>query len=468
MGHRGRCLIPFIAVLVAVMPSPDAQAAKGKGKRNAQDPQAITDAVLQADLMSYADRYASIAAQAIEDVERLEPPPNLRRMVMGDLVFSAAAAFTIAATADPQVALLDMVVMTTLGRMTFEDHRLPEYGGYVEPAMLAMTKLEQQVWEIAAPILTATQKTELLERIEAFHIANPELTSFSHLRFADFPSKRDSSSLKATSSGGIFKSVGRISDQVEQTRMLAERGMYLSTRLPLLGGGFADIWLSRLSANPAAADVLGDIHTFAEVSERLAIVAEQLPEQITTERTETILQLADEFAAERKETVDHVFSNIAKERQLILDQMVAEEQRLTGVITELRTTIEAGNELTLSVDALAERLDLGGEAATETYSEPVRPFDIEDYRQTLIQASAAIHDLNDLVGSTHRLVDSDGADKLLPQVATAIDDVGTMGEAMIDRIFSRALLFLLIAVVGFVAARLAYRWLETRYFGTSA
>ena len=440
MCNRKTLSIIVIATLATVLSASGADAAKGKKKGGAHDPQAITDAVLQADLMSYADRYASIAAQAIDDVERLEPPPNVRRMVLGDLVFSAAAAFTIAADADPQVALLDMVVMATLGRMIFEDHWLPEYGGYVEPVVVAMTELEQEAWQITDPILTATQKTELLERIEAFHIAYPGLTTFSHLRFADFPSKRASSSLKATSGGGIFKSVRRITDQVEQTRMLAERGLYLSTRLPLLGGGFADIWLSRLSSNPAVDGVIEDIDTFAEVSERLAAAAEQLPQQISTERTEAILQLASEFAAERKETVDHVFVNIAKERQMIVDQLVAEEQRLTGVLAELRTTIEAGNELTLSVDALAERLDLGAEEEGQAGEsvEPTKPFDIEDYRQTLIQATAAIHDLNDLVGSTHRLVDSDGADKLIPQVATAIDDVGTMGEAMIDRVFATA------------------------------
>jgi hypothetical protein len=468
MCYRKSVFIIVIAALATVLPTSDADAAKGKGKRGAQDPQAITDAGLQADLMSYADRYASIAAQAIDDVERLEPPPNVRRMVIGDLVFSAAGAFTIAADADPQVALLDMVVMATLGRMIFEDHWLPEYGVYVEPVVVAMTKLEDQAWQIADPILTATQKTELLERIEAFHIANPELTTFSHLRFADFPSKRASSSLKATSGGGIFKSVRRMTDQVEQTRMLAERGMYLSTRLPLLGGGFADIWLSRLAFNPAVQDVLGDVSTFVDVSERLTIAAEELPQQITSERNETILQLAEEFAAERRETVDQVFVNIAKERQLIVDQLVAEEQRLTGVLTEMRTTIEAGNQLTLSVDALAERLDLDGEAGTTTDGEPVRPFDIEDYRQTLIQATTAIQDLDKLVGSTHRLVDSDGADRLLPQVATAIDDIGSLGQNMIDRAFNRALVFLLIALVGFVAARLAYRWLETRFFSAPA
>ena len=468
MCYRKTMSIIVIATLVTVLSASGADAAKGKKKGGAQDPQAITDAVLQADLMSYADRYASITAQALDDFERLEPPPDVRRMVMGDLVFSAAAAFTIAADADPQVALLDMVVMATLGRMIFEDHWLPEYGGDVEPVVIAMTELEDQAWQIADPILTTTQKTELLERIEAFHTANPELTTFSHLRFDDFPSKRASSSLKATSSGGIFKSVGRMSDQVEQTRMLAERAMYLSTRLPLLGGGFADIWLSRLSFNPAVEDVLGEIHTFVDVSERLTNAAEDLPQQITTERTEAILQLAHEFAAERKETVDQVFVNIAKERQMIFDQLVAEEQRLTGVLAELRTTIEAGNELTLSVDALAERLDLGGEEPPGESTESAKPFDIEDYRQTLIQATTAIQDLDKLVGSTHQLIDSDGAERLVPQVATAIDDVGTMGEAMIDRVFARAILFLILALIGFVAARLAYRWFERRLFGVPA
>ena len=470
MCYRKTMSIIVIAALATLLPTTAADAAKGKGKGGAQDPQAITDDVLQADLMSYADRYASIAAQTIDDVQRLEPPPNVRRMVLGDLVFSAAAAFTIAADADPQVALLDMVVMATLGRMIFEDHWLPEYGGYVEPVVVAMTELEHEAWQITDPILTATQKTELLERIEAFRIAYPGLTTFSHLRFDDFPSKRASSSLKATSGGGIFKSVRRITDQVEQTRMLAERGMYLSTRLPLLGGGFADIWLSRLSFNPAVEDVLGDIHTFVDVSERLTIAAEDLPQQITSERNEAILQLAGKFAAERKETVDQVFVNIARERQLIVDQLVAEEQRLTGVLAELRTTIEAGNELTLSVDALADRLNLGAKEEGQTGEpvEPTKPFDIEDYRQTLIQATTTIQDLDKLVGSTHRLVDSDGADKLIPQVATAIDDVGTMGQDMIDRVFSRAILFLVLALVGFVLARLAYRWLEMRFFGAPA
>jgi hypothetical protein len=119
---------------------------------------------------------------------------------------------------------------------------------------------------------------------------------------------------------------------------------------------------------------------------------------------------------------------------------------------------------------LAERLKLGEEEAGKPGepAEPAKPFDIEDYRPTLIQASAAIHDLNDLVGSTHQLIDSEGAERLVPQVTAAIDDVGGMGQAMIDRVFLWAVVFLVLALFGFVAARLAYRWLEKRIFGATA
>ena len=228
--------------------------------------------------MSYADRYASVAAQAIDDSERMDPPPETRRAILADLVYSAAAAFTIAAEADPQLALLDLVVLTTMGRLVFEDYWRPRLGAPTEPVIAAFEKLERDIWTVAAPILDEAQQQELRERIETFHADNPELSTFSNLRFADFPSKRASSTLKKKKSGGIFSSVRNITDQVEQTRLLAERAMYLSTRLPLLTGGFADIWVSRLSFNPAVEELRKDMHTFAVVSDRLATVAEQLPE----------------------------------------------------------------------------------------------------------------------------------------------------------------------------------------------
>jgi len=427
------------------------------GKRAKKAEYTLTEADLQADLMSYADRYASIVAQAIDDVRELEPPPEVRRRVTADLVYSAAAAYTVAADSNPQVALLDMVVLGTLGRMVFEEHWRPRYGAFVDPVVTALNKLELDIWNIADAILSGEQQAELRERIEMFRTDNPELTTFSHLRFADFPSKRQSSTLKQGSGGGIFKSVGQITEQVEQTRMLAERGVYLSTRLPLLSGFFADIWLSELSVNPAVEGVLGDVRTFAGVSERLAAAVEQLPAQVTEERNEAIRQVAVEVAALQVETVDHVFESFAAERENTIQQLVAEEPRLTGVLSELRQTLEAGDELTGSVGELLDKLELGsaGEGAPAAVpEEPPVPFDIDDYRKALVEAGATVRDLDNLVGSAHRLLDSSAVQQMAPQ-------------SIVDRVFAWIALLIVITLIGYVAARLAYRWLAVRLFGAA-
>jgi len=430
-------------------------------KKQKPDEYVVTEAELQLELMSYADRYAAVVAQVIDDVERLGPPPETRRAIVGDLVYSAAAAFTIAADPEPQLGLLDMVVMTTLGRIVYEDYWRPRLGEPADLVIAAFQKLERDIWAVATPILSQDQQQEVRERIAAFRADNPELSTFSHLRFADFPSKRSSSTLKKQKSGGIFGSVKNISDQVEQTRIMAERAMYLSTRLPLLTGGFADLWVSRLSFNPAVEELRADVHTFALVSDRLATVAEQLPEQLTTERNDAIEQLAREATTLRYEAIEHMMKSIAEEREEMLRQFIAEEERLGGLLTELRHTLTEANTLTVSVDGLAQRFDVG--APTES----AEPFDIEDYRRTIVDTGTVVEQLNTLVLSTDGLLNSPGADRLVPGLIEAINEAGQTSEDLVDHSFIRAALLILFALVGYVIARLCYRWLAMRMFGST-
>jgi hypothetical protein len=64
-----------------------------------------------------------------------------------------------------------------------------------------------------------------------------------------------------------------VTQEVEETRMLAERGLFLGTRLPLLTGNFAEVWMSQVLVSPEAQKILADVHTFSTVSERMANVA---------------------------------------------------------------------------------------------------------------------------------------------------------------------------------------------------
>jgi len=464
MSQAGYRWVVTFTIAVALLTVSVLRADEGRKRRGGTVEYVMTEAELQVRLMRFADRYAGFVTQAIDDVDRLGSTPEARREFNALLVYSTAAAYKIAADARPQVALLDMVVMVTLGRMVFEEQLRPRYGASADPVVTALGKLERDIWNMASGILTVEQQTELRQRIVSFRKEHPELTNFSKTAFNDLPSTGESSTLRRTAGRGMFRSVRRATEEVEQTRMLAERALYLSTRLSLMSGFFADVWLSQITANPDVRGLLNDMHSFAVASEKLTSTAEQLPLQLADERNETILQLTREAAALREQTMGQLFDGIALERERTIEQFAAEEQRLKGLLTELQQTLVAGNELALTVGDLVEALAPGSpdKGTPVAQREPAKPFDIDDYRHTLVEAGATIRDLNSLLGSTQQFLDSHGASELMPQLATAIDKAGDESRALADHLFLRSLLLIVIALTGYVIARLLHEWLALR------
>jgi hypothetical protein len=205
-----------------------------------------------------------------------------------------------------------------------------------------------------------------------------------------------------------------------------------------------------------------DLHSFAVVSDRLATVAEELPEQITAERKDMIEQLVAEIAVLRFDAIEQLMQGVAEERSNALRQLTDEEEQLGGLITEVRLTLTEANTLTGSVDTLAQRFDLGAP------KEPSEPFVIEDYRRTIVDARAVVEQLNGLVQSTQELLNSPGADRLMPGLIDAINETGQISEDLVDQSFLRAALLILFALVAYVVARLSYRWLAMRMFGSAS
>jgi hypothetical protein len=96
----------------------------------------------------------------------------------------------------------------------------------------------------------------------------------------------------------------------------------------------------------------------------------------------------------------------------------------------------------------------------------VRPFDIEDYRATLIDARAAITEANGLVQTTNDLLNSPGVDRLVPSLVEAINEAGETSEDLIDHSMIRGAFLIVFFLVGLVIARLCYQWLAMRIFGS--
>jgi hypothetical protein len=321
-------------------------------------------------------------------------------------------------------------------------------------------------------VLTSEQRGELRQLILLWRKNNPDMMVYNYLRFGDFAAQRRNSTLvKKVQAGGLFKTVQEVTQQVEETRMLAERGIFLATRLPLLTGNFAEVWMSQLLVSPETSKILADVHTFSTVSERLAKVSEQLPNQIMRDVSKLQKQTVNQVMTDINEwsvvTLDNVMAKVAVEREAFINQfmdrligeqkialeaLLTEEQRVTGLVTELRKAIEGGNNLLLTANMLTEKFNVGEPSAEPKDS---KPFDIKEYQDTIAEVTT-------LVESTNRLVGTVGLENLLPELIKAIDRVGGEGEELIDHSFRQGILFILIAMGAYVIARLIYNYLNMK------
>lgn len=430
----------------------------------------MTEAELQAQVMSFADRFTAIMMTALEDFENLSPTPENRGAVLVHTTYPMAAAYTIAADPDPAVSLLDMVVMITLGRMIYEEVGIADLGKKVTPILKGFQVAEKDVWEIARKIITADEEKDLYGLIQAWRQDHPEVLFFSHIRFKDSASLRGESKSATKKARGLFKSIKEATQQAEEIRLLAERAMFLATRMPMLTGIFADTWASRLANNPDIKQTLNDIHTFSAVAARLAGSTDNLSREITAQREATVDQVMKEVSKLREVTINQVMERVSIEREAAINQLIdrfaverkqtiedllAEEERIKAMITELRQTLAVGNELVTSTNTLVAHFGLEeGEASSE-------PFDIKEYQTTLVEASNVIQRADGLVKTIDQLMLSEGWENSLPRIIETLDRAGREGEEWVEHAFLLGIALILF----FFAAMLAYRYAEIKFFG---
>ena len=334
----------------------------------------MTEAELQSQVMSFADRFASYILQGFEDFDALAPPLEHRRVVLRNAVFSASSAFTIAAETDPDVGLLDMVVMVTLGHLVYKEHWVPRLGEAVAPMERGFLQAREDIWQIAARLLDSAQQQELLALIEAWRQEHPANLAFTYVRFSDFSAERRRSAVgRLPAPRGLLRAVELATRQVDEIRLAAERKMFLASRLPLLTGFFMDMAMSQMFVNPQVDQLLADLHTLANSSERYVQAMEDLPAAFHRERRDFIEQAFSNLAAERQVAINQLMDRFAVERHRTLEDFLAEEERLKGLLTGLRETITAGSGLVVATNDLAEKLNWGEGP----------PFDIHEFKRAV-------------------------------------------------------------------------------------
>ena len=325
--------------------------------------------------------------------------------------------------------------MVTLGQIIIEEEGLSKYGDSVQPIAPGMLMAENDIRKIAALVLAPDQLVELMSIIESWRKENPGLIFYPPIRFRDFAAgRRESRLTKSRGQKGLFKSVEAATEQVEEMRLLAERGMYLATRMPQLSGLYAELWLTRLMESPYAAGILADISTLSTAADRLAAVAEKLPDKIAEERNASINQAINRIAQERNEAVTQFAAALSTERKATIDAFAAEGERIRGLLTDLRQTFESGNEFVGSVNALKTWFTSVPASGQDKSS------DIRDYQRALGELSNSARELTILAASLERVSDKVAAGQLIPQLVDAMYKVESESEKLIDHIMHQMIL----------------------------
>ena len=297
------------AVLIIIMAGGDICKSAEK-KETANKEGVFTEAQLQSHLMSFADRFVSILDIMIAQFEALEPTGTTRYEILEMMTFSAHHAYIIAGGSDPDVGLLDMFSMVTLGRIFFEEEGASRYGSFAAPVLKGYRKAEADIRNVAAQILSPTQINNLMAIIRNWRKRHPEVKNFPLIRFSNFAADRQEDTLtRGETPEGLF-----------------ERSVYMGTRMPQLLGLFGDLWLTRWMNTPDVKKTLAELSVLSQGADRMAATAEDLAGRLTQERDATMKLITAYVSQERDQAVKQLVDGVSTERKALLTELLAEEQ----------------------------------------------------------------------------------------------------------------------------------------------
>ncbi|MHC4304389.1 MAG: hypothetical protein ACYSW2_07815 [Planctomycetota bacterium] len=433
----------------------DISAVKGQGGIG---PDGLTADEIQSQIMGFSDTYSAYIRQAVAHVMTGEVTPEQRANAHRALLNSIYGAITIASSPNSLIAVMDMAVLVTLERMVVEEHFLPLHGDQMSHVLEFLQTAEAEIWELAGQVLWPEQVQELRDIIVQWRADHPDQIIINTVRLSELSQYRRQvreDPGKQRKSVFSFLYVDPLANldptmrEIQRTRELTERVFFYSERLPVIV-----YWMARsLYYDRAAAtemqELMSNATQVAGVTERFATAVEGLPDVIEQQREAAVTQFSENLAVERERAIDQFMAGLTDQRQALKEDLAAEEERLQGALSEMKQTINAGTELSSSLDTTIASLDRFVARFERDPGEPKgEPFDINDYRQTAIELAEAARQIDELVASVDQLLITATPGEDEASYVTAVERLETSGARLIDLAFKRGLVIAAVLVVG--------------------
>lgn len=393
--------------------------------------QPITQEEIGAVVTSFAGQLLGFAGQLTDELKRGATSPQNRAAVVRLQLDYLNAIVNIAIGPEPELNLVDMIVLVTLMRITLEDYWIPEvFRGRGEMLLEAVREIETDIWTAAPLVLKEKQQETLRDLILDWREENPDQYLISRIRFTDLARAKRTAAKKEQTYSGFLAELKMASKAIDEFTLVAQQLLVAMRVLPTVAALEAELSVYDIMSQTQVRQLLQDTGSLATVSERLVKQMEELPGWISAER------------------------------QQLLQDLASEEKRLRGLLTEVRQTMAEGGELISlanttvnSVDSLTGRLESG------PFAENLASFDIREYRQTAAAASEAMIQLNSLLESAGRLLDTPEGKQPLSYMVQMVDSFDKQIRGWITQVFVLGAVLILV----FFLVMFAYRYASKRF-----
>ncbi len=401
----------------------------------------LSEYQMQDMVMDFADLYVMELWQAFDEILRSDVSKQIRITAQYSKVLFGSAAMSIAAGQYPAANLLDMIVHMSLMRYAVEKYWVPEVYRKQGAGLKAVyERLEPRIWKISEIVLTREQQDQLRKLIQEWIEANPGQYYVSEVRLSNFVEMGGMHPTAAVQEAkGLLDDVERALADVDRTLLLSERAMFYLERLPRTITMQTELMIDQLTTMP-------EVETLIANTSRLATVAEDLPRQVNEMRRDTITELTGWLEIER---------------QKLFADLISQENRLRGLLSEVRLSLEAGSELTDKINTTVRLVDplyrmINANNAKASPTESV------DYIAVLDRSIAAIERLDALLIRASPLLGPEGQPLNTAALKDTLNIIDDQIQRLMDSAFRHSVYLIGIFLIGLLAILIAYRFVSAR------
>ena len=270
---------------------------------------------LQSAVMALADTMMQRISSEL-DLSRPASSPEERRDEIATRLTLSSALVSIAVEPNPVDALADLLTFATL---TADGQRIAAKDKPVDSSdarlLRGLEQNEADAWRLAQRWVNAQTLAAFREHILAWPGQRPSAASVAFVRLSDL---KRAGSATVDSGDGMLDSLQAATKQIDETRMLAERSLYLAQRFPFLMRWQAEVYTSRALATKESQKAQAQLEQMTVVMAATSRMLEGMADQFSKERQTALEDLFGRVANERKATLEQVMDMVQKERHATL------------------------------------------------------------------------------------------------------------------------------------------------------